>query len=219
MNPSTLLIADDHSVVRAGMRFLLATEPGIDIVGEAEDGEQVVQKARELHPDVILLDLKMPHKDGVAAITEIKQLQPDTRILVLTSFSDNEHVFAAIKAGAHGYLLKDSSPQELIEAIRDVHAGESSLHPVIARKLIQELNAPPTELPPTDALLTERELEVIMLVARGLSNRDIGIQLVVSERTIRSHVSSILAKLHLANRTQAALYAIRKGLGGPSSAT
>lgn len=213
-----VLIADDHSVVRAGMRFLMATEPGIDIVGEAADGVEAVRLAQQLLPDIILLDLQMPHKDGVSAIAEIKAHRADARILVLTSFSDNDHVFAAIKAGAAGYLLKDSSPQELVEAIRNVHAGESSLHPTIARKLIQEIKTPAGDLPPTGEPLTDRELEVLKLVAQGHSNREIAQEIVVTERTVRAHVGSILAKLHLANRTQAALYAVRKGLTGPGSA-
>ncbi len=206
-----ILIADDHSVVRAGMHFLMATEPGIEIIGEADDGVEAVQKTLLLQPDVLLLDLQMPNKSGVEAITEIMQSMPHARILVLTSFADDDHVFAAIKAGASGYLLKDSSPQDLIQAIRAVHAGESSLHPKIARKLIREINQPP-DLPLTNEPLTERELEVLKLVAQGLSNQDIADRIVVGERTVRAHVSAILAKLHLANRTQATLYALRQGI-------
>lgn len=206
-----ILIADDHSVVRAGMHFLMGTEPGIEIIGEADDGEEAVQKALRLRPDVILLDLQMPRKSGVEAITEIMQHWPEARILVLTSFADDDHVFAAIKAGATGYLLKDSSPNDLIQAIRDVYAGESSLHPKIARKLIREMRQPP-DLPLTEDPLTERELEVLKLVAQGLSNQDIADRIVVGERTVRAHVSAVLSKLHLANRTQAALYALRQGI-------
>lgn len=206
-----ILVADDHGVVRAGMHFLMSTEPDIEIIGEADDGNEAVQKALQLRPDVLLLDLKMPHKSGLEAIGEIVHVWPDARILVITSFADDKYVFPAIKAGASGYLLKDSSPQELIQAIRDVHAGESSLHPKIARKLINEINQPP-DLPPTEQPLTDRELEVLKLVAQGLANREIADRLVVGERTVRAHVSAILAKLHLANRTQAALYALRKGI-------
>jgi two-component system, NarL family, response regulator LiaR len=206
-----LLIADDHRIVREGLRALFSTEPGIDLVGEAADGEQAVALARQLQPDVILLDMMMPRKDGLAAISEIKQHNPQARILVLTSFAEDDKVFPAIKGGALGYLLKDSSPAELLQAIRDVYAGEASLHPTIARKLIRELNRP-AELPPTEDPLTERELEVLRHVAQGLSNDDIAARLVVSERTVRSHVSNILDKLHLANRTQATLYALKQGI-------
>jgi NarL family two-component system response regulator LiaR len=211
-----ILIADDHAIVREGLRWLIDTEPGMELVGEATDGVEAVLKARSLQPDVILLDLVMPRKDGIEAIGEIKQENPEARVLVLTSFAEDEKVFSAIKAGALGYLLKDSSPQELLQAIRDVHRGESSLHPTIARKLIGELNRP-SELPTAEEPLTERELEVLSLVARGLSNQEIADRLIVSERTVRTHVSNILEKLHLANRTQAALYAVREGLASPDS--
>ena len=207
-----VLIADDHHVVRGGLRALLETEDDIEVIGEASDGVEAVLKTRSMDPDVLLLDLVMPRKNGIEAIMEIKQENPDARILVLTSFSDDDKVFAAIKAGALGYLLKDSSPHELIQAIRDVYNGESSLHPVIARKLIRELNRPAANLPQTDEPLTEREVEVLVFVARGYSNQEIADGLVISERTVRTHVSNILSKLHLANRTQAALYALKEGL-------
>ncbi len=206
-----VLIADDHAVVREGLRGLITSEPGMEVVGEARDGLETVQKAQSLKPDVILVDLVMPRQDGIQAITEIKQSVPEARILVLTSFADDDKVFPAIKSGALGYLLKDSSPQELLSAIRDVYHGESSLHPTIARKLIRELSQPPN-LPPAEDPLTEREVEVLRLVAQGLANEEIGERLYISERTVRTHVSNILGKLHLANRTQAALYALREGL-------
>jgi two-component system, NarL family, response regulator LiaR len=206
-----ILIADDHAIVREGLRALLATEPGMELVGEAPDGATAVDLARSLKPDVILLDMIMPRLDGLEAIGEIKRENPDARILILTSFAEDEKVFPAIKAGALGYLLKDSSPQELLQAIRHVYRGESSLHPTIARKLIRELSQP-SPLPPTVDPLTEREVEVLRLVAQGLTNDEIAGQLYLSERTVRTHVSHILDKLHLANRTQAALYALREGL-------
>lgn len=206
-----LLIADDHAIVREGLRALIATEPGFELVAEASDGVEAVSKVHALKPDVILLDMMMPRKDGLGAIEEIMKEQPNARILVLTSFAEDDKVFPAIKAGALGYLLKDSSPQELLQAIRNVHQGEASLHPTIARKLMRELNQP-ASLPPTTDPLTEREVEVLRLVAQGLSNDDIAEQLVVSERTVRTHVSHILDKLHLANRTQMALYAVREGI-------
>jgi NarL family two-component system response regulator LiaR len=212
-----ILIADDHAIVREGLRALIGTKPDMELVGEAADGVEAVLKARSLQPDVILLDLVMPRKDGIEAIGEIKRENPEARILVLTSFAEDEKVFPAIQAGALGYLLKDSSPQELLKAIREVYRGESSLHPTIARKLIRELHRPPGSLPPTEEPLTEREVEVLSLVARGLSNQEIADRLVVSERTVRTHVSNILGKLHLANRTQAALYAVREGLVSPDT--
>jgi len=210
-----ILIADDHTLVRAGMCALLDSEPGMEVVGEAADGVEAVQRAEALDPDVILLDLVMPRKDGIEAIFEICDADPASRILVLTSYTDDEKVFPAIKAGALGYLLKDSEPQELLQAIRSVYAGEPSLAPTIARKLMRELQQPP-DLPPAENPLSEREVQVLRLVAQGLSNRDISDRLVVSERTVRAHVSNILNKLHLANRTQAALYAIREGLSDAS---
>jgi NarL family two-component system response regulator LiaR len=206
-----LLIADDHAIVREGISHLISGRPDIEIVAEAEDGTQAVQLARTHRPDVVLLDLVMPRMDGIAAIKAIKHEDPEARILVLTSFAEEERVFAAIKAGALGYLLKDSSPLALIQAIRDVHRGDSSLHPSIARKLIRELNRPP-DLPPTEDPLTEREVEVLKLVAKGLTNQDIAARLFISPRTVGAHVGHILDKLHLANRTQAALHALREGL-------
>ena len=209
-NEIRILICDDHAVVREGLRALISTEPDMIIAGEAVNGENAVAAFRELRPDVTLLDMVMPRMDGVEALKIIVSEFPGARVLVLTSFSDDEMVFPAIKAGALGYLLKDSTPEELVRAIRTVNRGEASLHPSIARRLIQELSRPAT-LPPTQEPLTEREMEVLRLVAKGYSNEEIGDSLVVSERTARGHVSSILSKLHLANRTQAALYALREG--------
>jgi NarL family two-component system response regulator LiaR len=209
--PICILIVDDHAVVREGLRTLIGYQPNIKVVGEAADGVEAVAKARSLQPDVILLDLVMPRMDGLQAIAEIKEENSRARILVLTSFATDELVFPAIKAGALGYLLKDSAPQQLIRAIQEVHRGESSLHPTIARKLIRELNQP-SDLPPAEEPLTAREMEVLRLVAQGLSNQEICDQLVLSERTVRNYVSNILSKLHVANRVQAALYALREGL-------
>lgn len=210
-SPIRVLVADDHVVVRKGLSALLATEPDIEVVGEAENGHEAVTQAERLRPDVILMDLVMPELDGIEAIHRITTHQPEARILVLTSFAADDKVFPAIKAGALGYLLKDSGPEELVGAIHQVYRGESSLHPAIARKLLQELSRP-SEQPPTPEPLTEREVEVLQLVARGRSNREIAGKLTISEATARTHVSNILHKLHLASRTQAALYALREGL-------
>jgi len=206
-----VLIADDHAVVRQGLRTLIGTEPGMTVVGEAGDGVEAVEMARAYKPDVILLDMVMPRKDGLEAIREIKRENPNVRILVLTSFSDDDKVFPAIKSGALGYLLKNASPRTLLGAIRDVHRGEPSMSPAIANKLMRELQRKP-ELPPTEEPLTEREVDVLKLVAQGLTNQEIAEALFIGEGTVRTHVSSILSKLHLANRTQAALYALREGL-------
>lgn len=212
-----VLIADDHPLVREGLRGLIATEPDMDLVGEATDGVEAVEPARTLRPDVILLDLMMPNKSGIEAIQEIKAENPDARILVVTSFGEDENVFPAIKAGALGYLLKDSSPQELLAALREVHRGEPSLHPTVALKLIRELNHSSSSQA-GGTPLTEREVEVLKLVARGLSNNEICKTLVIAERTVSKHVSSIIEKLHVSNRTQAALYALKEGLATLDSA-
>ena len=206
-----VMITDDHEIVRKGIKALLATETDIDVVGEAADGVQAVALEKELKPDVILMDMVMPKMDGIEAIRQITANRPGARILVLTSFAADEKVFPAIKAGALGYLLKDSAPEELVEAIHQVHKGQPSLHPTIARKLLDELSRPQTR-PPIPDPLTDREVEVLKLVARGKSNRQIADDMVISEATVRTHVSNVLGKLHLASRTEAALYALREGL-------
>lgn len=211
-----VMIADDHAVVREGLRTLINTEPGLQVVGEAADGHEAVQQTRTLKPDVILLDMVMPHLDGLGAINAIKEEQPEAKILVLTSFADDDKVFPAIKAGALGYLLKNASPQRLLRAIRDVHRGEPSISPDVAKKLMMEMRRP-ADLPPTAEPLTEREVDVLRLIAKGLTNHDIATQLVIGEGTVRTHVSNILSKLHLANRTQAALYALREGFASLDS--
>lgn len=216
-----VLIADDHAIVRRGLRTLIAGEADMDVAGEAMDGFEVVSRARDLNPDVILLDLVMPGQSGLEAITQIKSDNPDARVLVLTSFGDNERVFSAIRAGASGYLLKDASPEQLLQAIHDVYNGESHLHPTIALKMLRELDNPVTvaaNRPLTEDPLTDREVEVLRLVAQGLSNQEIAKTLTISERTVGNHIGSILRKLHLANRTQAALYALRRGLVDISTA-
>jgi two-component system, NarL family, response regulator LiaR len=210
--PIRILIADDHAIVRMGLRALIATEPGLELVGEAVDGLDAVRKVRSLRPDVIVLDLVMPHKDGIQATAEIRQEDPGARILVLTSFAEEDKLVPAFKAGAVGYLLKDSAPQDLLQAIRDVAHGASSLHPQIAHKLIRGLSRPAAPVP-----LTGREQEVACLVALGRSNKEIARALVLSEPTVRTHVSHILRKLKLSNRTEVALYALREGLARPDA--
>ena len=209
--PIRVLVVDDHLVVRKGIRALLATELDIEVVGEARDGVEAVSEADRLHPDVILMDLVMPQMDGIAAIEQILSSQQAARILVLTSFDADDKVFPAIRAGALGYTLKDFGPAELVRAIQRVYRGESSLHPTIARRVLQELAHPP-QRPPTSEPLTEREVAVLRLVAHGESNQEIATTLGISEGTVRVHMSNILSKLHLASRTQAALYALREGL-------
>jgi NarL family two-component system response regulator LiaR len=209
--PIRVLIVDDHEIVRKGIRALLATKRDIQVIGEAKDGMEAVTQARILHPDVILMDLMMPRMSGIQATQEITAVQPSPRVLVLTSFAADEQVFPAIKAGALGYLLKDSGPQELVQAIRQVFRGEPSLDPSVARKVLSELSTP-SQKPLTPAPLTAREMEILRLVAQGKSNKDISGHLVIAEETVHTHVSNILNKLHLASRTQAALYALKEGI-------
>ena len=206
-----VMIVDDHAIVRKGIRALLTESGDFEIVAEAADGQEAVLLAVASQPDVILMDLLMPAMDGIEATRQITASQPKTRILVLTSFAADNKLFPAIKAGALGYLLKDSSPEELVRAIRQVHRGEPALHPTIARKLLQEI-AQPVDMKPAPEALTARELGVLRLIAQGLGNQEIADELSVSEATVRAHVSRILGKLHLASRTQAALYAVREGL-------
>jgi NarL family two-component system response regulator LiaR len=209
--PIRVLVVDDHEVVRRGIRALLGEIEDIEVVGEAGNGLQAIEQAARLEADLILMDLVMPQMDGIEAMQAIALGQPETRFLVMTSYSGDDLVFPAIKAGALGFLLKDTKSTELVEAIRQVHRGEPSLHPSIARKLLREVgqSRPPK---PTPEPLTTRELEVLGLLARGLDNQQIAEQLVIAEVTVRSHVSHILDKLHLANRVQATLYALREGL-------
>jgi len=206
-----VLIVDDHTIVRKGIRALLAEIADLEVVGEAADGQEAIVQADRLRPDVILMDLAMPRMDGIEATRQIKLRQPESRVLVMTSFATDEKVLPAIKSGALGYLLKESGPADLIQAIHQIHRGESSLHPVIARKVLQEIAHPP-DRPPTADPLTEREVDVLRLVAQGLSNQDIGDKLHIGAPTVRTHVSNIMSKLYLANRVQAALYALREGL-------
>ena len=210
--PIRVLIADDHPVVRSGLRALIETETGMEVVGDAADGKEAIEKAGQLLPDIVLLDLMMPGVSGLEAIEGIHKHDPDIHILVLTSFDQDDLLFPAIKTGAHGYLLKDSSPEDLLRAIRQVSRGESSLHPTIARKLIREFSGSSRETNPA-VPLSKREHDVLELLALGLSNQEIADSLTISERTARKHVSNILDKLHVSNRTQAALFAVHRGIG------
>lgn len=209
--PIRILIADDHAIVRRGLRTLITSQSDMELVGEAANGLEAVLQSRTLAPDVILMDMVMPRQDGASAIREIKKENPHARILVLTSFAEDDKIFPAIKSGALGYLLKDAETDQLLQAIRDVNSGKFSLDPNVALRVVRELTHT-SDLPPTADPLTERELEVLQLVAQGLTNQEIAEQLVLGERTVGNHISSILSKLHLANRTQAALYALREGI-------
>jgi NarL family two-component system response regulator LiaR len=208
-----VLIVDDHPVVRQGLRTLLELQDDLEIAGEAGDGAEAVELVRGRPPDVVLMDLVMPGLDGIDATRAIRATSPATRVIVLTSFAEDDKIFPAIKAGAAGYLLKDARTQELADAIRRVHAGEALLHPKVAARLMQEVSgAQAAEASTAAELLTERELDVLRLLARGLSNKLIARELFVAEKTVKTHVSNILAKLHLTDRTQAALYAVRSRL-------
>jgi DNA-binding NarL/FixJ family response regulator len=203
-----VLIADDHAVVRQGLRTFLDLQDDIEVVGEAADGAAALVAAERLSPDVVLVDLVMPGVDGIEAIRRLRALVPRARAIVLSSFVDDDKLFPAVRAGAAGYLLKDVEPQELVEAIRTVHAGGALLHPRAASRLLEEIATDP---------LTPREREVLSLIARGMANKVIARELALSEKTVKAHVSNILAKLGVADRTQAALYAVRAGLVGPGS--
>ncbi len=209
--PIKVLVVDDHLIVRQGIRALLAEVDGIQVVGEASNGEEAISETSRLAPDVILMDLVMPVKDGIEAIRHITAHNTQARILVLTSYATDDRVFPAIKAGAQGYLLKDSGLEDLILAIRKISAGEPVLHPSVARKLLREISETKPERPAPEPL-TARELEVLGLIAKGANDSEIAERLTIAEVTVRTHVSNILAKLHLANRVQATLYALKEGL-------
>jgi len=206
-----ILVVDDESVVREGIVAILSFQPDMELVGEASDGLDAVEIARKKKPDVILLDMVMPRQDGLSTIPKLKEVSPDARILILTSYAETNTIYQSIKTGAIGFMLKDATRVELLEAIRNVAKGQASIQPGIALKVIHEINNPSKIMYTVDPL-TPRELETLKLIARGLSNQEIAQELVVHERTIAKYVSKILEKLQLANRTQAALYAIREGL-------
>ena len=205
-----VLIADDHAVVRQGLRTFLELQDDIEVVADVADGEAALRAARENEPDVVLMDLVMPGMGGVEAIRGLREARPEARVLVLTSFLDDEKLVPAVRAGAAGYLLKDVEPAELVRAIRTVDDGEGLLHPAVAARLMEEFAE--TERPAAEEALTAREREVLQLIARGLPNKLIARDLEIAEKTVKTHVSSILSKLGLTDRTQAALYAVRAGL-------
>lgn len=219
-NAIRVLIVDDHAVVRQGLRTFLElqdhSELPIEVVGEAANGNGAVELAQHTQPNVVLLDLVMPEMDGLQAIRRILECSPMSRIIILTSFGEDDKVLPAIRAGAHGYLLKDIPPEELVHAIREVYLGKVQLHPEVAKKLMSALAA--QEIPGNQSVndaeggLTDREQEVLSLIADGRSNREIAEKMFISEKTVKTHVSSILSKLHLADRTQAAIYALKHGL-------
>jgi len=207
-----IIVVDDHPVVRKGIVAMLETEPGLEIIAECSSGKEAVQVVLALKPDVTLMDLVMPEVDGLEAIKQITTADPSARILVLTSFSSEDKVISSINAGAAGYLLKDSDPEDLIAAIRQVHKGESSLHPTAAKHLVARLSRPQSETSAKLETLTAREMEVLKHLAQGLSNQEIATVMVISQATVHSHVNKILGKLQVNSRTQAALIALREGL-------
>ena len=211
----TAVLADDHAIVRQGVRALLETQPDIQVVGEAASGAEAVELCVENAPDVVLMDLIMPGMNGVEATRQIKQVSPRTQVIVLTSYHDDEHVLPALRAGALSYLLKDTSPGDLLDAVRKAARGETSMSPRVAAQLMQALQGRKASEEDPFSELSKRELEVLRLIAEGLSNAAIGEALFISEKTVKSHVGNILSKLHLADRTQAAVLAWRTGLVKP----
>ena len=211
-DPITVLIVDDHAVVRQGVRTFLAAQPDIAIAGDVGSGEEAIQMAAELAPDVALMDLVMAGMDGIETTRRLKRVSPRTQIIVLTSYHQDEHIFPAIRAGALSYLLKDVLPSDLALAVRKAASGEAVLHPQVAARVVQEVQG--AALSPVNPFsdLTERELEVLRMIAEGLANEAIASRLVISEKTVKCHVSNILGKLHVADRTQAAVYAWREGI-------
>jgi DNA-binding NarL/FixJ family response regulator len=212
-----VLIVDDHAVVREGLRTFLELQDGLEVIGEAGDGEEAVSLAESLHPDVVLMDLVMPKLDGVGAMREVRDRVPETRVIVLTSFLDDDRLLPAIEAGAAGYLLKDVEPAELARAVRAAHAGEALIAPSVAARLLSAFAERPRVAAAEPERLTPREHEVLGLIAAGRSNKRIAFELGISEKTVKTHVGHLLAKLGVTDRTQAALLAVREGLVGPGS--
>jgi NarL family two-component system response regulator LiaR len=215
-----VLIVDDHAVVRQGLRMFIEMQGDMEILGEASNGNEAVEMSARLNPDVILLDLLMPEMDGVEATRRILEINPQARVLILTSFGEDDKVFPAIRAGAQGYLLKDVQPFDLVQAIRETHQGKAQLHPDVARRLMRAVSDDTIDQKPKGTSspkevdsLTDREREVLDLIAQGFSNREIAEQMVISEKTVKTHVSNLLDKLGLDDRTRAAIWALKHGLG------
>jgi NarL family two-component system response regulator LiaR len=213
--PIRVLLVDDHAVVREGLRAFLELQDGIVVVGEAADGEQAIEATGRLRPDVVLMDLVMPRLDGVGAMLRLRDEVPGSRVIVLTSFAEDDRLLPAIRAGAAGYLLKNVEPRDLARAVRAAHAGDALLDPMVAARLVDEIASTASVRPGLD--ITPREAEVLDLIARGYSNKRIALELAISEKTVKAHVGRVLAKLGVADRTQAALLAVREGLGRPAS--
>lgn len=211
-DPITVMIVDDHEMVRHGARGYLDVQPDITVVAESESGVEAVRLAREYVPDVVLMDLVMPGMDGVEATRQVKDISPRTQIIILTSYHEDEHIFPALQAGAVSYLLKDVRAVELVEAIRKASRGEATLHPRVASRLIKQFSNEEPDRSTLFTQLTDREGEVLTLIARGFTNQKIADELVISIGTVKGHVSNILSKLHLADRTQAAVYAWQQGI-------
>ena len=209
-----ILIAEDHALVRKGLRALLSAKADLEVIGEAVDGIEAVEMTLRLNPDIVLMDLEMPQKDGTSAIRDIRSQMPDCKILVITSYTDEERVIAAIRAGANGYLLKTAVPDDLVRAIHDVMEDRRPLDPAITSTVLHHLDGLQEKDEAWPDELTDREVDIIRLIARGMSNAQLGEALSISERTVSTHVSRILTKLELENRTQIALYALRQGLAG-----
>ncbi len=211
-DPITILLVDDHSVVRLGLKAYFATLPDLHVIGEAGSGQEAVKLVEQHAPDVVLMDLIMPGMDGVETTRQVKRVSPRTQVIVLTSYHDDEHIFPAIRAGALSYLLKDMDPDDLADAVRRAHAGEAVIHPRVAARLVKEISGIRHEAVNPFNELTDRELEVLRHIAGGKNNQEIAEALVISEKTVKSHITNILSKLHLADRTQAAVYAWREGI-------
>lgn len=211
-NPITILLVDDHKMIRLGLKAYFDTLPDIQVAAEAGSGEEAITAVAAHAPDVVLMDLMMPEMDGVEATRRLKQISPRTQIIVLTSYHDDEHIFPALRAGALSYLLKDVDPDDLAEAVRQAYRGEAALNPRVASRVVQEMQGIREAAINPFTELTDREMEILKLIADGMSNNDIAEALVISEKTVKSHVTNILSKLHLADRTQAAVYAWREGI-------
>ncbi len=211
-DPITVVLVDDHDIVRFGLKAFFGSLPDIRVIGEAASGSRAVELAAELAPDVVLMDLIMPGMDGVEATRRVKKVSPRTQVIVVTSYHEDEHIFPAIRAGALSYVLKDIDPDELADAIRRAHTGEAVLNPRVSARLVKEIQGKREEPLNPFADLTDREMEVLRLIAGGKNNREIAEALVISEKTVKSHITNILTKLHLVDRTQAAVYAWQEGI-------